>query len=116
VPNVVKDWQVSDHGRTFTLFLRQGMTWSDGTPFTADDFVFWYEDMFLNEELNPTRHQIMSIHGKPGILEKVDPYTIQFKFPEPYYLFLELLAAAPRLAATPIKGSSAWAGTLRNII
>ena len=44
---------MSDHGRTFTLFLRQGMTWSDGTPFTADDFVFWYEDMFLNEELKP---------------------------------------------------------------
>ena len=92
VPNVVKDWQVSDQGRTFTLFLRQGMKWSDGTPFTADDFVFWYEDMFLNEELNPTRHQIMSINGKPGILEKVDPYTIQFKFPESYYLF-------PRIAS-----------------
>ena len=42
VPNVVKAWQVSDDGRTFTLFLRPGMKWSDGAPFTADDFVFWY--------------------------------------------------------------------------
>ena len=110
MPNVVKDWQVSDHGRTFTLFLRQGMTWSDGTPFTADDFVFWYEDMFLNEELNPTRHQIMSIHGKPGILEKVDPYTIQFKFPEPYYRFLELLAAATPLGGHAYQGLFSMGG------
>ena len=104
VPNVVRDWQVSDQGRTFTLFLRQGMKWSDGTPFTADDFVFWYEDMFLDEELNPTRHQIMSIDGKPGRLEKVDPYTIQFTFPEPYYLFLDLLAAATPLGGHAYQG------------
>lgn len=110
VPNVVRDWQVSDQGRTFTLFLRQGMKWSDGTPFTADDFVFWYEDMFLNEELNPTRHQIMSINGKPGTLEKVGPYTIQFKFPEPYYLFLELLAAATPLGGHAYQGLFSMGG------
>ena len=29
----------SADGKTFTLFLRKGMKWSDGAPFTADDFV-----------------------------------------------------------------------------
>ena len=29
-----------------------GMKWSDGQPFTADDFVFWYEDVYQNKELD----------------------------------------------------------------
>ena len=110
VPNVVKEWQVSDDGRTFTLFLRAGMKWSDGAPFTADDFVFWYRDMFLNEELNPTRHQIMFVKGKPGTLEKTGPYAVQFRFPEPYYLFLELLAAATPLGGHAYQGLISMGG------
>ena len=35
VPNVAKGWEVSDGGRVFTIFLRRGMKWSDGHPFTA---------------------------------------------------------------------------------
>jgi ABC-type transport system substrate-binding protein len=45
IPNVAKGWEVSSDGRTFTVFLRKGMKWSDGHPFTADDFMFWYEDI-----------------------------------------------------------------------
>ena len=52
----------------------------------------------------------MSIHGKPGILEKVDPYTIQFKFPEPYYRFLELLAAATPLGGHAYQGLFSMGG------
>ena len=33
--------------------LRRGMKWSDGQPFTADDFVFWYEDVYQNKDLVP---------------------------------------------------------------
>ena len=44
VPNVAKGWDISDNGRTFTVFLRKGMKWSDGHPFTADDFMFWNVD------------------------------------------------------------------------
>ena len=49
------------------------MKWSDGQPFTADDFVFWFEDIYLNKELVPDRPSpLMSINGKPGKIEKVD--------------------------------------------
>ena len=37
----------------FTFKLREGMKWSDGEPFTADDIMFWYEDVLMNEELTP---------------------------------------------------------------
>ncbi|MCK7479994.1 MAG: ABC transporter substrate-binding protein [Candidatus Moduliflexus flocculans] len=33
------------------IFLRKGLKWSDGQPFTADDFLFWYEDIYQNKDL-----------------------------------------------------------------
>ena len=53
VPNIARAWEVSPDGKVTTLSLRRGMKWSDGQPFTADDFVFWYQDMYLNKELVP---------------------------------------------------------------
>ena len=50
-PSVAKGWETSADGRRTTLFLRKGMKWSDGAPFTADDFMFWYEDMYQNKDL-----------------------------------------------------------------
>jgi len=54
VPNILKSWDVSADGKTITFHLRKGMKWSDGQPFTADDVMFWYEDMYLNKDLTPS--------------------------------------------------------------
>src|SRR5205085_4582798 len=51
-PDIAKGWELSDDSKTLKLFLRQGMKWSDGQPFTADDFMFWYEDLLQNTDLN----------------------------------------------------------------
>jgi peptide/nickel transport system substrate-binding protein len=93
VPNIAKAWEVTDDGRTVTLTLREGMKWSDGAPFTADDILFWYEDVYLNEELTPAPAAFMSIGGQQGTVEKVDDVTVQFKFAEPYYGFIEYIAS-----------------------
>ena len=53
VPNIARGWEEKDGGRTLLINLRRGMKWSDGQPFTADDFVFWFEDMYSNKELVP---------------------------------------------------------------
>jgi len=42
VPCVAKGYDLSDDGKAYTLHLRKGMKWSDGAPFTADDFNFWF--------------------------------------------------------------------------
>jgi peptide/nickel transport system substrate-binding protein len=90
VPNVCKDWEMSEDGRTVTLYLRRGMKWSDGYPFTADDWMFWYEDIFQYEGL-AYRDSSLETNGVPLVMERVDDYTVQIKFEDPYHYFLEQL-------------------------
>jgi peptide/nickel transport system substrate-binding protein len=93
VPNIARGWEVSPDGRVTTLLLRRGMKWSDGQPFTADDFVFWFEDIYQNKELVPTPLPVMTINGKPIAVRKVDASTVQFVAPDPYYALPIVLAS-----------------------
>lgn len=45
VPGVATDWTVSDDGLTYNFKLREGMTWSNGEPVTAHDFVFGWKSL-----------------------------------------------------------------------
>lgn len=94
MPCLAKDWKVSDDGRVIAITLRKGHKWSDGQPFTADDFVFWYEDVYMNKDIQPNPHPDFMVNGKPGRLTKRDDYTIVFEFPEPNYLFVDILAGS----------------------
>ena len=67
-PGVAKAWEQSADGKRMTISLRKGMKWSDGAPFTADDFVFWYEDMYQNKDLIKSPAPEFSAKGKPGRL------------------------------------------------
>ena len=52
-PDILKAIDVQD-GRIFTLHLRKGMKWSDGQPFTTEDFRYWFEDVASNRHLAPS--------------------------------------------------------------
>ena len=91
-PQVAKGYAVSDDGKRTTLFLRKGMKWSDGAPFTADDFMFWFKEMYANKDLVPVPVPELSINGKVGRIEKIDETTVAFDFDEPYFLFARLMA------------------------
>jgi peptide/nickel transport system substrate-binding protein len=110
VPNLARGWELSDDGRMTTIFLRRAMKWSDGYPFTADDFLFWYEDMYQNKDLVPTTSPVMTIAFKPVVLEKVDTHTVRFRSPEPYYLLPEILAAVLDLGGHARWGRLAMGG------
>jgi len=99
VPALAKDWKVSKDGKVTTIYLRKGAKWSDGTPFTANDFVFWFEDIYSNKAIVPTPFFEMSINGKPGRIVKVDDYTVAFEFPEPNFYFPYLLAGSTAVGA-----------------
>ncbi len=53
IPNVAKGIEVSEDQSTFTIHLREGHKWSDGQPFTTEDFRFYLEDVLDNEALTP---------------------------------------------------------------
>jgi len=91
-PGVAKAWQVSEDGKTTTISLRKGMRWSDGAPFTADDFIFWFEDIYQNKDIVSSPAPELTLKGKAARIVKVDETTVRFEFDEPYYLFLNLLA------------------------
>ena len=98
MPNLARGLEMQDGGRAWLLHMRRGMKWSDGKPFTADDFVFWFEDIYRNKDLIPTPSAAMAINGKQGTIEKVDTHTVRFKFPEPYYMLPDVLAGSTDLA------------------
>jgi len=91
IPNIAKSWEVQDEGKTFVFSLRKGMKWGDGTPLTADDYLFWYE-VSSNTDLNPTFSSTWSTAGGPVVVTKEDDYTVTWTFPDPYGLFLQRLA------------------------
>ena len=48
-PNVAKGYDLSEDGLTYTIHLRDGMKWSDGTPFTATDCVYYYNYVLVTK-------------------------------------------------------------------
>jgi len=107
VPNVAKSLVASADGKKFTIELRNGMKWSDGEDFDADDFVFWYESMFLNEELIPTKSSYFQTPGGIGVLKKISQYKIEITFPDPYFLFPDALAGSTHLGGQALRGKDA---------
>ncbi|KUF11541.1 ABC transporter substrate-binding protein [Pseudoponticoccus marisrubri] len=100
VPNVAESWTTSEDGSEFTFKLREGMKWSDGTPFTADDIMFFVEDLLHNEEFYPNAPARFVVDGEPMTAEKVDDHTVTLKFAAPYGTFLTELATP--LAQEPV--------------
>ena len=91
VPNIASGWQLSPDARELTIELREGMKWSDGQPFTADDFTFWYNDVALDDELSPVKPGSLIVGGEMGQIERVDDHTVRLSFTAPYSVIVEKL-------------------------
>ena len=90
-PGLAKSWEVSPDAKEFTFYLRKGHKWSDGEPFTADDIMFWWNDIMMNKTLRPVLFAWMQ-SGGPGNVVKLDDLTVKFSFPNPYPLFPKIMA------------------------
>lgn len=94
VPDILEHLQV-DEGRIFTLRLRRGHRWSDGHPFTSEDFRYFWEDMANNPELFPTGPPTeMLVDGKPPHFEVLDKWTVRYSWHAPNPAFAPALAGA----------------------
>ncbi len=90
-PNIVKDYKLSDDARTLTLYLRKGMKWSDGHPFTSADFAFFWNDVVNNPEITPIIDARWKSGGELAKFTVIDEYTVSWTFKNPYGLIVETL-------------------------
>jgi peptide/nickel transport system substrate-binding protein len=111
IPNVARAFEMSPDSRTLTISLRRGMRWSDGVPFTADDIMFWYTDMYRDERVVANPGGILQFDGKNVVIEKVDDVTVQFISPTPYPLLPELLAGYNALTGPSLYGRIGMGGS-----
>ena len=94
VPDLLEDVEVVD-GRIFTLRLRPGHRWSDGHPFTSEDFRYYWEDIATNETLAPFGPpRVYLAEGEPPHFEVLDERTVRYTWPRPNPFFLPALAGA----------------------
>ena len=93
VPDLAASVDVEDN-RVFTFHLRPGHKWSDGEPFTSEDFRFYWEDMANDAEVSrfgPPKELL--VEGEKPKVEIIDEVTVRYSWSKPNPYFLPALAA-----------------------
>ncbi len=113
-PALAKSWTLSPDGRTYTLVLRRGLRFSDGSLFTADDVLFSFK-AYLDQRLHSPQRDLLLISGVPVTVRKIDDYKLRFTLPSRYAAgerIFDNIAIMPRhiLASKLASGDliSAW--------
>lgn len=101
-PNVLESWEWNEDATEVTVHFRQGIKWSDGEPLTANDYLFWWNDMVLDENIPVDPAAGTVVNGEPMTLEKIDDFTLKFTFAGPNPLFLENHSRGPWNSAQSI--------------
>jgi peptide/nickel transport system substrate-binding protein len=84
-----------EHDRKFTFKLRKGHLWSDGHPFTSEDFRYFWQDVANNPELSPSGAPSELLNnGEPPRVSFPDALTVVYEFAKPNPSFLPALAKA----------------------
>jgi len=92
VPDILKSIEVESN-RVFTLHLRKGHKWSDGQPFTSEDFRYWFEDVAQNKYLSPSGLPISMLpQGGGPSFEVLSETAVRYSWARPNPLFLPDLA------------------------
>jgi len=93
VPHIASGWESNENFTEWIVRLRPGAKWSDGKPFTADDIMFWYNDILLNKELMPGGANWMKNEdGSVVKVEKLSNYMLKWTYKQPNTAFLLNLA------------------------
>ena len=97
VPDILESIEAKGE-RVFTMKLRKGHRWSDGQPFTSDDFRYFWEDVANNKELSPTGPPSdLLVNGEAPKVEIIDQQTVRYSWSKPNPDFLPRMAGASPL-------------------
>lgn len=117
--NVIKSFSHNADYTVWTFKLREGMKWSDGLPFTADDIVFWYEACHKTN-FDSKASWVALKDDKTGnfaVLTKVNDYEVTWTFENPKYAttFIEngdfKWCWAPKQFLEDLIPASYWSGS-----
>lgn len=93
-PNLAKRWKTTDDGLTWTFELREDVRWSDGTPFSAGDVYFTFNDVIFNPDLNIPVRDIFTFEGQAMTVRVIDEYKVEFRLPAVFAPFLLAMGQA----------------------
>ena len=79
-PGLAEKWSASPDNLTYTLTLRDGVTWSDGTPFTSADVVFTFQAVY-DPKVNSILASALKVNGQPLKVSAPDPRTVVVTLP-----------------------------------
>ena len=83
VPDILASFDVQE-GRIFTFASRKGHRWSDGEPFTSEDFRFYWEDVANERELQPAGPEVqLLVRGEAPKVEILDELTVRYSWSKP---------------------------------
>ncbi|MRI85053.1 peptide ABC transporter substrate-binding protein [Aerococcaceae bacterium WS4759] len=124
VPAMAESWDISEDGRTYTFYLREGIQWSNGDLVTASDFEYAWKRVLNPETIAPNASKLFVIEGAEAYfmgegtaedvqITVVDDATLEVTLIEPTPHFLELTARQVTLYPVhqaTVEADAAWAG------
>lgn len=102
-PALAERWDISPDGKTYTFYLRDGITWSDGTPITAQEIEYSWKRVMNPDTASENAYMMFSIDkaedyfnqqasaGEVGV-RVLDDKTLEVRLKEPTSYFLNLTA------------------------
>jgi len=104
VPDLARDWDVSDEGLVYTFYLRRDVLWHDGEHFTADDVLFTIEAIQDEDYQGATD---LAELWRTVVVEKINDYTLSFTLQAPLAVFLDYttIGILPRHLLTDVPAS-----------
>jgi peptide/nickel transport system substrate-binding protein len=95
-PSLAERWSTSEDGRTFTLSLRKGVTFSDGAPFTSADVLFSFQALY-DPSVDSVLASGVKVKGQPLKITAPDEGTVVITLPAPFAPGIQLLDNVPIL-------------------
>jgi oligopeptide transport system substrate-binding protein len=95
-PASAESWTVSPDGLSWTFRLRPGLEWSDGTPLTAEDFVYSYRRLLDPASAASNAGLFLALRNARKIVQKqMPPDALGVRAPDPRTIVMELEYPVP---------------------
>jgi len=112
-PELAESWELLADHHTYRLRLRQGVRFSDGSAFSADDVVFSFRAIY-DASVGSVLADTLQVRGQPLVIAAEDPSTVTIRLPAPFAAGLRMLDGVPIYPRRRLE-SALNAGTFRSI-